>query len=292
MERIRGLEEYVKNKEYREALGLPKEKTENYELLAQGEYNINYAFTHPVTGKKLLLRVNCGSQMHLEHQIEYEAHALRLMEGSGRTPKVLYVDGSKKILEHGVLVMEYLPGHAMDYHTELMLAAPCLADIHSVPIPESEEILIHPQNPLKAILEECEEMFKVYLESPLGDGEKKTYIREPGETVRMLPYLKEHGQVVVSTHAIKPVTATLSGSSYDAPPMIDYLKKHVENLTLIDADTICRQIGSQKVLNMVLLGAAIRTGVLDFSLEEIEEVMKKTLPEKFHEMNLKALRYA
>ena len=108
MERIRGLEEYVKNKEYREALGLPKEKTENYELLAQGEYNINYAFTHPVTGKKLLLRVNCGSQMHLEHQIEYEAHALRLMEGSGRTPKVLYVDGSKKILEHGVLVMEYL----------------------------------------------------------------------------------------------------------------------------------------------------------------------------------------
>ena len=35
MERIRGLEEYVKNKEYREALGLPKEKTENYELLAQ-----------------------------------------------------------------------------------------------------------------------------------------------------------------------------------------------------------------------------------------------------------------
>ena len=38
---------------------------------------------------------------------------------------------------------------------------------------------------------------------------------EPGETVRMLPYLKEHGQVVVSTHAIKPVTATLSGSSYD-----------------------------------------------------------------------------
>ena len=115
---------------------------------------------------------------------------------------------------------------------------------------------------------------------------------EPGETVRMLPYLKEHGQVVVSTHAIKPVTATLSGSSYDAPPMIDYLKKHIENLTLIDADTICREIGSQKVLNMVLLGAAIRTGVLNFSLEEIEEVMKKTLPEKFHEMNLKALRYA
>ena len=178
MERIKGLNEYVKNEKYRKALNLPNEQEEEYTMLAQGEYNINYSFTHPKTGKKLLLRVNCGSQMHLENQIGYECHALQLLEASGRTPKVLYVDGSKKILEHGVLVMEYLPGHAMDYHTELMLAAPCLADIHSVPIPESEEILIHPQNPLKAILEECEEMFKVYLDSPLGDGKKKTYIRE------------------------------------------------------------------------------------------------------------------
>ena len=96
MERIRGLKEYVKNKEYREALGLPKEKTENYELLAQGEYNINYAFTHPVTGKKLLLRVNCGSQMHLEHQIEYEAHALRLMEGSDYFQSILTFEKAKK----------------------------------------------------------------------------------------------------------------------------------------------------------------------------------------------------
>ena len=74
------------------------------------------------------------------------------------------------------------------------------------------------------------------------------------------------------------------------PPF--HIIDNLENLTLIDTDTICREIGSQKVLNMVLLGAAIRTGVLNFSLEEIEEVMKKTLPEKFHEMNLKALRYA
>ena len=93
MERIKGLKEYVKSTAYREALDLPKKQEEEYTMLAQGEYNMNYSFIHPKTGKKLLLRVNCGSQMHLEHQIEYEAHALRLMEGSGRTPKVLYVDG-------------------------------------------------------------------------------------------------------------------------------------------------------------------------------------------------------
>lgn len=114
---------------------------------------------------------------------------------------------------------------------------------------------------------------------------------EPGETVRMLPYLKDHGHIVVSTRAVKPVTATLSGSDYDAPQMLEYLKAAVPNLTLVNADQACADIGSSKVLNMVLLGAAIRTGVLGFTISEIEDVMKYTLPKKFHEMNLRALNY-
>ena len=114
---------------------------------------------------------------------------------------------------------------------------------------------------------------------------------EPGETVRMLPYLKEGGYVVVSTRAIKPVTATLSESNYDSEPMLEYLKQNVPNLTLIDADKACAEIGSSKVLNMILLGTALRTGVLDFNLEDIEHVMLRTLPEKFHAMNLQALNY-
>lgn len=132
MDRIIGLKEYVKSRKYREALGLPREVSEEYSMLAQGEYNINYLFTHPVNGQKLLLRVNCGSQMHLKNQIEYEYHALKLLEGSGRTPKALYVDGSLECLSHGVMVMEFLPGTSLDYRTDLAYAATCLADIHSV----------------------------------------------------------------------------------------------------------------------------------------------------------------
>ena len=177
MERIKGLNEYVKSEGYRRALDLPKEQVEDYTMLAQGEYNMNYSFVHPKTGRKLLLRVNCGSQMHLEHQIDYEFHALQLLQASGRTPEAIYVDGSREILDHGVLVMEYLPGRPLDYHTDLRLAAECLADIHSVKIPESESVLIHPENHLLAILEECEEMIKVYMESPLGKNETKKYIR-------------------------------------------------------------------------------------------------------------------
>ncbi len=176
MKRINGLEEYVKLPKYRMALGLPKEQTENYELLAQGEYNINYSFVHPISGQKLLLRVNCGSQMHLENQIQYEYDALKLLEASGRTPKVYYVDGSLMELSHGVLVMEYLPGVALDYRKDLMCAAECLADIHSVPV-EFPASLIKPENPLRAILEECEEMVKTYMESHLGEDRIKKLIR-------------------------------------------------------------------------------------------------------------------
>ena len=118
MERIEGLQEFVRSKEYREALGLPAEQVENYEMFAHGEYNMNFVFTHPVTGKKLLLRVECGSQMHLDNQIEYEALGLRLIENSGHTPHMYYYDNSKKYLDHGVLIEEFLPWGSLDIEND------------------------------------------------------------------------------------------------------------------------------------------------------------------------------
>lgn len=176
MNHIKGLDSLVQSREYREALQLPEQVVETYQLLAQGEYNRNYLFTHPLDGRKLVLRVNCGSQMHLEHQIEYEYHALELLKASRRTPEPFYVDGSKRYLDHGILVMSYLPGKTLDYHTDLKAAAACLADIHSVTMP-SDHGLICPGNPLQAILEECEEMVKTYMNSPLAAAHKKEKIR-------------------------------------------------------------------------------------------------------------------
>ena len=79
---------------------------------------------------------------------------------------------------------------------------------------------------------------------------------EPAEAVRCLPYLKEGGTVIVSSKTVKPVTATLSGSTYEGTEMLEYLKKNVENLAILDGEEICRQAGSSRVLNVALLGAA------------------------------------
>lgn len=112
---------------------------------------------------------------------------------------------------------------------------------------------------------------------------------EPAEAVRCLPYLKEGGTVIVSSKAVKPVTATLSGSTYEGTEMLEYLKKNVEKLVILDGEEICSQAGSAKVLNVALLGAAAASGVLDISVEEMEKAMAGNVKEKFLVMNRKAL---
>ncbi len=112
---------------------------------------------------------------------------------------------------------------------------------------------------------------------------------EPAEAVRMLPYLKPDGSVILNSHPIMPVTAALSGGSYNGGEMVDYLKANVKNLYILDGDAACRRIGSPKVLNMVMLGAAAVSGCLTFTLDEIKEAVQKNVNPKFFELNCKAL---
>ena len=113
---------------------------------------------------------------------------------------------------------------------------------------------------------------------------------EPAEVVRNLSYLKEDGVVVVNKKAVKTTTASLGGSDYDGSEMIDYLKKHVKTLVVVDGDAICEQCGSAKVLNVALLGAAVGTGHLQVSEAELTDALLSKVKEQFKEMNLKALK--
>lgn len=114
---------------------------------------------------------------------------------------------------------------------------------------------------------------------------------EPGETVRMLPFLKDNGHVIVSRRSIMPVAA-LSDKEYSGDEMIEYLKKHVNNLLVVDTESACEEIGSPKVLNILLLGAAIHSGALGITEEEMKQAIRERLPEKLHEINFRALNYA
>ncbi len=114
---------------------------------------------------------------------------------------------------------------------------------------------------------------------------------EPAECVRMLPYLKAGGSVVVNENAIKPVTSMLSASEYQGAEMIDFLKTKVENLIVVNCDEACKELGSTRVTNMVLLGAALDTGELCLDCEDIQAAMRERMKEALWELNFKALAY-
>ena len=114
---------------------------------------------------------------------------------------------------------------------------------------------------------------------------------EPAEAVRMLPYLKKEGTVIVNSCPTKPVTAMLSASSYTGKEMLAYLKKNVERLTVVDCERAASEIGSLKVVNMILLGAAAATGELPISMADIKTCLAKRLKPRLLEMNYKALEY-
>lgn len=112
---------------------------------------------------------------------------------------------------------------------------------------------------------------------------------EPAEAVRCLPYLKKDGCLVVSPVPIRPVTASLTGGAYKGTEMMEYLKQTAGNLVVVDGTSICSRCGSTKVLNVALLGAAIASGLIGISLEEMEQAILKRVPEKFKDMNVMAL---
>ena len=115
---------------------------------------------------------------------------------------------------------------------------------------------------------------------------------EPGEAVRLLPFLKQDGQVVVSSRAVMPVTAALSDTGYRAEDMLAYLSSRVGHLTVVDAEKALQEVGSPKVLNLILLGAAVRTGALGLEAEDLKDAVRRLIPEKFHALNFRALDYS
>ncbi|NLF80338.1 MAG: indolepyruvate oxidoreductase subunit beta [Clostridia bacterium] len=112
---------------------------------------------------------------------------------------------------------------------------------------------------------------------------------EPGEAVRALPYLKPDGLIVVSSKAMRPVSAAVAGG-YTGQKMLDYLKRRIADLIIVDTEAICRQAGSQQTANIALLGAAAASKRLGLSLEQIEQALRDHTRQQFFATNHKALR--
>lgn len=109
---------------------------------------------------------------------------------------------------------------------------------------------------------------------------------EPAEAVRILPYLSDDGLMIVCDTAMKPVTSSLTGDKYKGADMIEYLKKNVKRLVIIDGEKLLKECGNVKTLNVALLGTAIESGVFPFGVNEMMDALRNTLPQRFLDINL------
>ena len=127
---------------------------------------------------------------------------------------------------------------------------------------------------------------KVY--SPvIGKGAADVIVAfEKMEAVRYSDFLKPEGIAVINDYAMASAT-TAAGLAEYPEGCLEAMQSHFKCFALNAAD-IAMNLGNPKCMNVVLFGAL--TGVLKLDGIDWEEVIRKTVPPKFVELNLAAYR--
>ena len=126
--------------------------------------------------------------------------------------------------------------------------------------------------------------------SIISDGEADILLGfEPAETLRAIGRASADTQVITNTATLPPFTVGIGKGPY---PEVDeikrVLKEKTAGLVAIDAMALAQEAGSPMSVNIVLLGALIRTGALGFSRESVIEAIKRRTKADFLDKNLKA----
>ena len=137
-------------------------------FLAAGEYNRNYQVS--TSAGELVVRINTGSQLDIDDQIEYEYSVLESVADSGHTPRPIALGPRSESFPRGYLVMEWLPGRALQYTQDSLRAADLFAAVHVLAVPESpSRPLITQPNPILDIVEESGRLLSRYPDHPRAD---------------------------------------------------------------------------------------------------------------------------
>jgi len=115
---------------------------------------------------------------------------------------------------------------------------------------------------------------------------------EPVEALRYTHYLNENSIVILNKKEIIPPSVTLGNAKYPSiDEIVGKLKEITKNVYVVDASSLAEKAGSIQSTNVVVLGMLSKIASLPFDYEKIEEAVRDVLPEKLHEINLKALKF-
>ncbi len=109
---------------------------------------------------------------------------------------------------------------------------------------------------------------------------------EKMEALRWLEYLKPEGKIVVNNYRIDSIPVLIGKAIYKEKEIEDELNRL--NATIINAADKAKELGNAKVMNIILLGALVKS----MSLEDIdwESIIRENIKEKFVDINLQAFK--
>jgi indolepyruvate ferredoxin oxidoreductase beta subunit len=105
------------------------------------------------------------------------------------------------------------------------------------------------------------------------------------EAARWLDYLKPDGLVIINDESVDPLPV-MSGAMKYPVDIVDRIKELVPNTHLINATEVAINCGSQKAANVVMVG--VLAAVAGLPVKEMEESIKRNVPAKALDINLKA----
>ena len=105
------------------------------------------------------------------------------------------------------------------------------------------------------------------------------------ETCRYLPLLRSNGQVIINNWKIAPPSVALGKQVYP-DNVAESIRERFPDTKVIDGLDLALEAGNAKTVNTVLLGAL--SNILEFERELWLAALKKMIPERLLDINLKA----
>ena len=105
------------------------------------------------------------------------------------------------------------------------------------------------------------------------------------ETCRYLPLLRQDAQVIINNWKIAPPSVALGKQVYPKN-LAESVRQQFPRTKVVDGLDLALKAGNSKTVNTVLLGAL--SNMLDFDQDLWLKALKKMIPEKLLDINLKA----
>lgn len=120
----------------------------------------------------------------------------------------------------------------------------------------------------------------------IAEGEADVVVAfEKIEALRWLKLLRKNGTLIINNHEILPIPVKMGKAAYPHD-VIEQLAAAVERVYAIDATAEAEKLGTARVASIILLGAVVKNlGLDDYDWPSL---IRKKVPEKFQEANLKA----